>query len=273
MSSSVATSTVYVAFIRNAFLKMLAYRLRYYTGILTYLLFVSVYFFIWKAVYSSKTPLETINGFTFTEMVTYVAVGWISRSFYFSNIDSEMNELVRTGQISVFLLRPVNFQTMMFAQAIGESLFRFFFFSIPIGVVILYVFPIQPPASLETFLLFCLSTLLAFGVLVAVNFIIGLLAFSLKSIDGVMRAKHNLLQLFSGLLLPLSFFPTWFQSLLDFLPFKAISYIPLLVYLNKVPQAEIWGVLAGQLFWIVALVFIGILLWKKAMAKLSVQGG
>ena len=36
---------VYRAFIRTAFLNMLAYRLRYFTGIVTYLLFVSHYFY------------------------------------------------------------------------------------------------------------------------------------------------------------------------------------------------------------------------------------
>ena len=49
-----STFELYEAFIRNSFLKMLAYRLRYYTGIITYLLFVSVYYFIWSAVYASE---------------------------------------------------------------------------------------------------------------------------------------------------------------------------------------------------------------------------
>ncbi len=49
---------------------MLAYRMRYFTGILTYLLFVTVHYFIWQAIFSQKAPGELINGFTFTTMVT-----------------------------------------------------------------------------------------------------------------------------------------------------------------------------------------------------------
>ena len=49
---------VYTAFLRNAFLNMLAYRLRYYTGIVTYFMFVSVHFFIWQAIFSGEVEMS-----------------------------------------------------------------------------------------------------------------------------------------------------------------------------------------------------------------------
>ena len=45
---------IYFEFARAAFLKILAYRLRYFTGIVTYFVNVSVYYFIWRAIYSSS---------------------------------------------------------------------------------------------------------------------------------------------------------------------------------------------------------------------------
>ena len=71
---------LYLAFITNAFLNMLAYRLRYYTGIVTYLHFVSVHYFIWQAVFAEQPSGARLNGFTFEEMVTYISIGWIARS-------------------------------------------------------------------------------------------------------------------------------------------------------------------------------------------------
>ena len=38
-------------FARIGFLNMLAYRARYYVGVLTYLFNVAVYYFIWRAVF------------------------------------------------------------------------------------------------------------------------------------------------------------------------------------------------------------------------------
>ena len=38
--------------VRMGFLRLLAYRLRYFTGVVTYTLNVSVYYFIWRAIHS-----------------------------------------------------------------------------------------------------------------------------------------------------------------------------------------------------------------------------
>ena len=252
---------------------MLAYRLRYYTGIFTYLFFVAVYYFIWKAVYAGKPPGATINGFTLEEMLTYVTIGWIARSSYYSSIDDDIDDMVRTGQISIYLIKPVNFQLMMFAQAFGESLFRILFFTIPVGLVVLWIFPVSPPRDLNALLLFSFSSLMGFLVMCALNFLIGLLAFYFNSIDGILRAKYNLMNFASGLLLPLSFLPIWLANLLELLPFKAIAYIPLKFYLGKIPTVQIAPLLLEQCLWLVALITAGAWAWSRAASKLTTQGG
>lgn len=273
LTSTFAGLSVYWSFIRNAFLTMLAYRMRYYTGILTYLLFVTVHYFIWHAVFSSQPLGARIHGFSFEEMVTYVSIGWLSRSFYFSDIDYEIDEVVRNGQIGIYLLRPVNFQLMMLAQAFGGILFRGLFFSVPIGFVLFLVYPILLPTPGISLWGFFFSTFMAFLVLAQTNFIIGLLAFSFKSIEGVIRAKYYLIQLLSGLLLPLAFFPDWARQVLDALPFKIISHVPLQFYLGHIAREEMIGVFLNQIFWAVILFVAGALLWRRMLGKLTVQGG
>ncbi len=44
----------YAEFARIGFVNILAFRLRYFTGIITYLLNVTVYYFIWTAVFHSS---------------------------------------------------------------------------------------------------------------------------------------------------------------------------------------------------------------------------
>ena len=268
-----AHARVYNTFIRIAFLGMLAYRLRYYTGIITYVLFVSVHYFIWKAIYHGHAADERINGFTLGEMITYLAVGWIARSFYFSNIDEEIDDMVRTGRMGVFLLRPVNFHLMLLSQAAGESLFRICFFTAPIAVAILLMFPVSPPETVAAGASFLLSSLLSFLILAEINFLVGLLAFSLKSIQGIARAKYMLIQLFSGLLMPLVFFPTWFRSVLEVLPFQLITYVPLQLYLGKIAPAGIPLVFLEQVVWAIALIGLSQLFLGRALRRLTIQGG
>ena len=111
---------VYAEFIRVGFVNTLAYRLRYYTGIVTYFIYVTVYYFIWKAIYEHSS---TIEGFDFSHILTYIAVGWIIRSFYFNNVDQDMANQVIEGKLAMDLIKPVNIQFMYVAQHSGSPCF------------------------------------------------------------------------------------------------------------------------------------------------------
>src|SRR5438045_4035262 len=108
----------YAAFVRMGFVNTLAYRLRYYTGIVTYFIYVSVYYFIWKAIYEHGTSIE---GFDFPQIMTYVAIGWIIRSLYFNNIDQDLATQVTEGTLVMNLIKPVNIQGALIATALGQS--------------------------------------------------------------------------------------------------------------------------------------------------------
>ena len=51
-----ASCGLYLHFIRLAFLKFLAYRLRYYTGVISYTIFVAGYYYLYTALYASRAP-------------------------------------------------------------------------------------------------------------------------------------------------------------------------------------------------------------------------
>lgn len=263
----------YIACVRLSFLKLIAYRLRYFTGIITYLMFVSVHYYIWKAIYDQNPNGVVINGFTFDEIITYVTIGWIARSLYFSDIDDDISELVKTGQISIYLIRPIRFHLVMLSEALGGLIFRFFLFTLPISIVLLSIFPVQLPVSLSALVGFLFGTFASFLVLAEVNFILGLVCFYLKSIDGFMRAKYFFIQLFSGLLLPISFFPEWLRSVMNILPFKLIAATPLEIYLGKLTGVSLVLAILHTVAWALSLFLISEIFSKFAFRKLSIQGG
>ncbi len=272
----------YAGFFVGQFHKMLAYRTRYVTGIISYLVYVTTYYFLWRAVFSRRAPDDAIAGFSGAQMATYVAIGWIARSFYFNNVDRELAEQVQNGSIAVALSRPVSLQGTIVASTLGEGLFRFLFFTLPISVAIFLLFPVAPPASALHAAAFLLSCVLALAILTQLNFLVGLCAFPLKNIDGVMRAKHYLIELLSGLLIPVAMFPGWLQSLSAWLPFQAISYLPSSLWLGHARAGAEWlggdatligRVLAVQAAWVVTLAAIGAFCWRLAARRLSVQGG
>ena len=149
MSSWAQALAPYAEFGRVGFVNILAFRLRCFTGIITYFLNVTVYYFIWSAVYRSS---QSIAGYNLSQMITYVSVGWIIRSFYWNTIDQEMAYEVIDGRIAMDLIKPVSVQWMWISRAMGESAFRLSLLTLPTAVVVAFVFPIQGPASRENFL-------------------------------------------------------------------------------------------------------------------------
>ena len=83
-----ATATLYASFARLAFLKFLAYRLRYYTGVISYTVFVAGNYYLYSALFESRPAGgELIGGLTLAQMISYVILSWVGRSFTFNNID------------------------------------------------------------------------------------------------------------------------------------------------------------------------------------------
>ena len=114
---------------------------------------------------------------------------------------------------------------------------------------------------------------MSFLIVAAINFAVGTLALHLQSILGLMRAKFFLLELFSGLLLPISFFPQIVQKILGMMPFEYISYVPMLIYLGKLNGGGLVRALGWQVFWVVVLLAIGDGLWRWSSRKVIIQGG
>ena len=261
---------LYWAFARVGFINTLAYRLRYYTGIVTYFIYVSVYYFIWKAIYAHSTSIE---GFDFAHMLTYIGVGWIIRSFYFNNIDQDLAYQVIEGRLAMDLIKPVNIQLMYVSRAAGESVFPLALLTIPTALVLFFVYPLRRPASVGHAAAFMVSVSLSFLIVAAINFAVGTFALRLQSILGLMRAKFFLLELFSGLLLPITFFPHIVQRILGVMPFEYISYVPMLIYLGKLNGIGLARAIAIQVVWVAVLFAIGDGLWRWSTRKVIIQGG
>jgi ABC-2 type transport system permease protein len=261
---------LYMEFGRVGFVNALAYRLRYFTGIATYFIYVSVYYFIWKAIYEHSTSIE---GFDFSHLLTYIGVGWIIRSFYFNNIDQELAYQVIEGRLAMDLIKPVNIQLMYVARAAGESVFRLVLLTAPTALLLFVVFPLRLPSSARHMAVFVVSVALSFLIVAAINFIVGTFALRLQSILGLLRAKFFLLELFSGLLLPISFFPGIFQRIFGVLPFEYISYVPMLIYLGKLAGSSLLRAICIQIFWVAVLLAIGNAMWSWSSRKVTIQGG
>lgn len=253
-------------------MNMLAYRSRYYTGILTYTVHVAVHSSILLAVWSSK-----MTHFTRAELMTFIAIGYIIRSCTFCNLDQEIGSQVTDGSMVMDLLKPLDYPSMQFARATGAMLFRLFIFTGPIGIVAFMLFEdIQLP---QNFLAFALSTAMAFWMFAQITFLIGLCAIKLHSIGGLMRVKNHALNLLMGLTVPLHFIKNFSETIYDIIiltPFPHMSHTPVMIYMNRVQDLHadsITDALLHQFIWAVAMTVIARVAWLRVKKHIMIQGG
>lgn len=262
--------SMYLEMIRIRFLMMLAYRVNYYSGILVYSINIGAYYFLWTAIYAGKSSM---GGLSPLQMTTYVAVAWMARAFYFNNIDREMAMEIKEGKVAVELIRPYNYLTMKTMQGLGEGIFRLLFFSVPGMLIVSLIFPIRFSADIYTWALFFVSIILSFFINTQINLLTGMTTFFLFNNTGLIRAKRVIIDLFSGLLLPLSFFPEGIQEVLKFLPFQGISYVPSMIFTSGFSSSETVQAIFLQGIWVLILIVPIQALWILAKKMLVIQGG
>jgi ABC-2 type transport system permease protein len=117
------------------------------------------------------------------------------------------------------------------------------------------------------------SFMLALVIYSQLNFLVGCLAFYMKNIQGVLRAKMVSGDFLAGVIVPFSFFPEWFQRVVEFLPFQAIGYLPVMIYLGKRPGDQLVHALLLQVGWAVGLWLAARVAWRRSVRQVVVQGG
>ncbi|WP_217593271.1 ABC-2 family transporter protein [Cohnella sp. GbtcB17] len=263
-------NAAYFEFIRIRFLTMLAYRVNYYSGIIVYAINIGAYYFLWKAIYGDA---ETLAGFTVEQMTTYVAVSWMARAFYFNNLDREISNEIRDGSVAVQMTRPINYLMVKMMQGFGEGVFRLLLFMVPGMILATLLFHVTLPSDPMRWIVFFIMIWFSFLINTQLNILTGLFAFFVENNEGLMRMKRVLVDLLSGVVVPIAFFPAWGRAAMDWLPFQAITYLPSSVFTGRTSDAETWHALLIQIGWFAVLIIPIVLMWRSARRRLFVQGG
>ncbi len=187
-----------------------------------------VQFFIWRAVYSGQGQLA---GLTLSDMLSYYAaaalIGYLTMDF----ADWNLQMLIRTGKYLNFALKPMNHRFFAFSQKLGHRTLGLLYEVLPVALIFGLVFRINlMPRHLP---LTILSVMFSFLINFYIHYAIGLLGFWFTQTGGIRSVYALLVSVFSGVLLPLTFYPEAVQRVMMFLPFQYITYVPAMVWTGR----------------------------------------
>jgi len=226
-----------------------------------------VFYFLWKSIYSNTGAV--IGGFTFQQLLSYYILTWIVAILTYTYVDDWIRYQVRSGTIIKEFVKPISYLRFWFYKTLSDRTFASVIEVLPIFIIGLLFFSLR---ITPFFPLFLVSLFFALALNYLLSFFVGISAFWLVQNTGLIRLKDLLINLISGFVLPLSFFPLWFQKASYFMPFQYITYIPISIWLGKFAIEKIMMLLALQVVWIAVLYCIIALVWKKAMHQLTAVG-
>lgn len=255
---------------RRGYRRYAAYPGATIAGVFTNVVFGFLRAYILLALFEQR---EVIGGYDAMATLTYV---WLGQALFMTVFVWGWADLalrIRTGDIATDLVRPVAPLRAAFAFDMGRAGYHLIFRGIPPFLAGAAVFRLAIPPEPLVWVAFLVSVALAVAASFAFRVLYNLAAFWLLDHRGPSTLGAVLVNLFSGLLIPISFFPDWLAALARATPFPSMVQIPIDIFIGATSGPAILAALGTQLAWAIALVVVAQYVFSLGVRRLVVQGG
>lgn len=251
-------------------LEVLQYRANVYLFFVMLMAQILLYRTLWRALFH---PGQVIGGLDLRMVVGYSVLGvLLGQGSLTTGTDAGVQGRIRTGQIVYDFLRPVSPLWSYSLQSAGSALVVLFW--VIVGAAVAWAFGLlMPPAGPGALLWFALSLVTGIQISLSLSFLADLVGFWTLETRAVQGLYLAMIQVLSGALVPLTFFPAWVLHLSNVLPFAQAVSVPLLLYIHPEPSGRAAATVAIQMAWLVALRALASLVWARGARRLVVQGG
>jgi ABC-2 type transport system permease protein len=128
------------------------------------------------------------------------------------------------------------------------------------------------PDATRGVLILC-SLLAAYILLTQMKFLLGIAAFWLAEVGGLLEIGNTLVSILGGRWLPIPLLPSWLRTLSETLPFTSMYSFPIELITAHLSPQEIAAGFAHQLLWIGVLPLAVRLAWRRGLLAYEAYGG
>lgn len=263
----------YFAVFKISFHQEFAYRVSFVMWRVRNIFQIFIVFFLWDTVFSTQD--RVIFGYDRARMLTYVFGLIIVRAFVLSARAADVAGHVARGELSNYLVKPINYFKYWFTRDLSSKLLNIVF--AVVEAFILYLI-LRPPFFIQTnpfsILGFLLAIVLAMLIFFMLLFIVNSVPFWAPEMGW---GSHFLLtaifvEFLSGAIFPLDVLPVTLQSILSYTPFPYLIFFPLQVYLGKVGTVALLRGILVSAVWVIVLWFVMKGVWRKGLKAYQAYG-
>jgi ABC-2 type transport system permease protein len=229
--------------------------------------------FIWGAIFHAKG--QGINTFDYGSVVFYFLLVLFLQGLVTPTDDEwEVANDIREGQISSFIVRPINYLLYRFCLFASN---RILYAAMTLPVVALLFFWYREylvwPTDWVVWLVALWTTLMAGLLQFFISISVALLAFWMLEISTVVFIIYSFEYFLSGQMFPIAFMPPAVRDVLVWLPFPYELSFPVVVFMQRVHGTELWSGVAIQAFWVVIAGLAAKTMWRVGLNHYEAVGG
>ncbi|TKI72684.1 hypothetical protein FC756_01075 [Lysinibacillus mangiferihumi] len=254
---------LYGAYIWLSLKSLWVYRTDFIVGSIGFLLSNSALFFSILIIF---TFIKELGGWSLNEVILLYSFVTLSRALwntFMFNIMS-LGEKIKTGNLDVLLLRPVNPLFQIFTEKFDPDTIGEIFFSLVIFNYSLIVLELVNFCNILKIAFLLISSILTFA---AIHLVVHSLCFWFINNDGLSTIIWQLDDLTTY---PMSVFPKWLKTIVIIVPFAFVGYYPMAFLLDKSSNnfmLNILSLIGGPIFF-----FLSYRFWLLGLSKYQSTG-
>ncbi len=228
---------------------------------------ILVFFFLWSSVFTGGSEVSYF-GYTQSSIMAYTFLLVLIRSIVMSTKSTDVSGYVSNGELSNYLLKPINFFKYLLARDSSTKILNIIF-SI-IEILILYLI-LKPNLFIQTnmfqIFLFIISLVIACFIFFSIVMLANSAPFWVPEIGWGVQFLVTVIfvEFLSGAFFPLDVFPKPLFEFLKLTPFPYLVFIPIQIYLGNISLLEnTKNILIGGL-WAIILWQVMNKVWKKGL--------
>lgn len=247
------------------FLQVANYRTEVWFQVFSKILVFAGIILLWSVIGTGNT------GQTYSQLIAYFLVANGVRELIdalYGKFGSYMIDDIKRGKLSAYLLQPTHTVLFMYFRHMGN---RGVTMAFSIIYIIVGIF-LAPPTSLVAGVLFVTVVISGAIISMAQGIIVGSGAFWMTEAKGIKNVVNHISKVFSGALIPLTFFPIAYQVPVMLSPFASYAYLPATVLQTKSLNSFLLLQIGMSFVWAVALLFLSRLVWRKGVKHYEAIG-
>lgn len=228
---------------------------------------VAIQLILWYSIFNNGSITE-FGGMTYKELLAYTWTSLLFTQIRGGDYDFGLIEMIRTGTLSNYLLRPVGVIEFVFFRGLGEKLITAVF-CLVLGIIATFF------TDMSILNLMMGMTLAILGNVIHYIFGAALasVGFYWENAFAVLMVKNMVVSLFSGELLPLSIVPEQYAWIWKCTPFYLYVYGPSQIALGKWDHIMWMQQMCLGLVWLLGFYLLMKLTWKISIHRYQGMGG